>query len=64
MDDLTKHAEFCTDKSLTFPLLSDTTGAVSARFGADLSIPILGKFSDRQTFLIDSNGTIVGKWKE
>ena len=65
MDDLSKHTEFCSDKKLTFPLLSDKTGDVSASYGADLKIPILGRFSDRQTFLIEpSSGKIVGKWKE
>jgi peroxiredoxin Q/BCP len=57
-------AEFCTDKKLTFPLLSDATGEVSKSYGADLSIPFLGKFSDRQTFLINAKGVIVAKWKE
>jgi peroxiredoxin Q/BCP len=64
MDDLSKHTEFCSDKKLTFPLLSDKTGDVSASYGADLKIPILGRFSDRQTFLIEPSGKIVGKWKE
>ena len=49
----------------TFPLLSDTTGAVSASFGADLNIPIFGRFSDRQTFLINNkSGVVAAKWKE
>ena len=34
MDDLSKHTEFCSDKKLTFPLLSDKTGDVSASYGA------------------------------
>lgn len=33
MDSLEKHAEFCTAKSLTFPLLSDSKGSVSAAYG-------------------------------
>jgi len=64
MDDLSKHSEFCSDKKLTFPLLSDSTGDMSSSYGADLKIPIFGRFSDRQTFLIDPKGTIRGKWKE
>ncbi len=64
MDSLEKHSEFCTDKQLTFPLLSDATGTVSASYGADLSIPLLGKFSDRQTFLIDPKGVVRAKWLE
>ena len=64
MDPLEKHEEFCTAKGLAFKLLSDADGAVSASYGADLKIPILGKFSDRQTFLIDDKGVVVGHWLE
>ena len=64
MDSLEKHDEACSKGSLTFPLLSDNTGEVSKSYGADLSIPILGKFSDRQTFLVDESGTVVGHWLE
>ena len=64
MDPMEKHEEFCTAKGLGFKLLSDGDGAVSAKYGADLKIPILGKFSDRQTFLIDDKGTVVGHWLE
>ena len=64
MDPMEKHEEFCTAKGLGFKLLSDGDGAVSAAYGADLKIPILGKFSDRQTFLIDDKGTVVGHWLE
>ena len=64
MDALEKHEEFCTAKGLAFKLLSDGDGSVSASYGADLKIPILGKFSDRQTFLIDDKGTVVGHWLE
>lgn len=28
-----QHTEFCTKKGLTFPLLSDTSGAVSKAYG-------------------------------
>ncbi len=64
MDALEKHAEFCSDKKLTFPLLADVAGDVSKSYGADLSIPILGKFSDRQTFLIDPKGAVAARWLE
>merc|ERR1719183_3499720 len=50
--------------AITFPVLSDADGSVSAQYGAELSIPLLGKFSDRQTFLIDSAGTVKGHWLE
>jgi peroxiredoxin Q/BCP len=64
MDSMVKHEEFCSAKDLRFKLLSDNDGAVSAAYGADLKIPILGKFSDRQTFLIDGAGTVKGHWLE
>ena len=64
MDNMEKHEEFFTAKGLGFKLLSDGDGSVSASYGADLKIPILGKFSDRQTFLIDASGTIKGHWLE
>ena len=64
MDSLEKHAEFCKQKELAFRLLSDSDGSVSAAYGADLTIPLFGKFSDRQTFLIDKAGVIRAKWLE
>ena len=64
MDSLDKHGEFCSEKALTFPLLSDADGSVSASYGSDLNIPLFGKFSDRQTFLVDSKGVVQGRWLE
>ena len=65
MDSLEKHEEFCDSKGLkSFTLLSDNDGAVSEAYGADLKIPIFGRFSDRQTFLIKNDGTIVNHWLE
>ena len=65
MDSLDKHEEFCSSKGLkSFTLLSDNDGKVSEAYGADLKIPLLGRFSDRQTFLIKKDGTIIGHWLE
>mmetsp|Transcript_19747 Transcript_19747/g.62823 ORF Transcript_19747/g.62823 Transcript_19747/m.62823 type:complete len:260 (-) Transcript_19747:64-843(-) len=64
MDSLEKHAEACSKGGLTFPLLSDNDSSVSPAYGADLSIPILGRFSDRQTFLIGTDGVIKAHWLE
>lgn len=65
MDSLEKHEDFCAQKALgSFTLLSDGDGSVSEAYGADLKIPIFGRFSDRQTFLIKSDGTIVQHWLE
>ena len=65
MDSLEKHNEFCSDKGLkSFTLLSDNDGTVSEAYGADLKIPIFGRFSDRQTFLIKKDGTVAAHWLE
>lgn len=65
MDSLEKHDDFCAQKGLgSFTLLSDSNGSVSEAYGADLKIPIFGRFSDRQTFLIKRDGTIVQHWLE
>ena len=65
MDSLDKHEEFCSSKGLkSFTLLSDNDGKVSEAYGADLKIPLLGRFSDRQTFLIKKDGTVIGHWLE
>ena len=64
MDSVESHEGFCDEKGITFPLLSDEDGSVSREYGAALSIPVFGKFSDRQTFLIDSTGKVRGHWLE
>ena len=64
MDPVEKHDEFCDKGGLTFPVLSDSDGEVSKKYGAELSIPLLGKFSDRQTFLINSEGIVTAHWLE
>ena len=71
MDTLEKHTEAaakpasdCASKSLTFPLLSDGTGAVSKAYDAFLDLNFLGKYSDRQTFLVDPKGVVRAKWSE
>ena len=47
MDDLSKHTEFCSDKKLTFPLLSDKSGDVSASYGAGACLGTLWDLSCR-----------------
>ncbi len=51
------HAAFAVKYKLAFPLLSDTRGAVSARYGSIRDFGIL-KFAKRNTFLIDSDGKV------
>jgi thioredoxin-dependent peroxiredoxin len=52
-DDVKSHAEFCDSEGLRFPLLADTTGAVSKAYGSWMSF-----ISMRHTFIIDPNGIL------
>lgn len=52
-DDVDSHAEFCDSEGLKFPLLADTTGAVSKAYGS-----WIGFVSMRHTFIIDPEGTL------
>ncbi|AFY49741.1 Peroxiredoxin [Nostoc sp. PCC 7524] len=52
-DDIDSHAEFCDSEGLKFPLLADTTGAVSKAYGS-----WLGFLSSRHTFIIDPQGIL------
>ncbi|MBO3461672.1 peroxiredoxin [Aetokthonos hydrillicola Thurmond2011] len=52
-DDVDSHAEFCDSEGLKFPLLADTTGAVSKAYGSWMSF-----ISMRHTFIIDPQGTL------
>ncbi|MGB3757210.1 MAG: peroxiredoxin [Rivularia sp. (in: cyanobacteria)] len=52
-DDIDSHAEFCDSEGLKFPLLADTTGAVSKDYGSWLSF-----ISSRHSFIIDPDGIL------
>ncbi|MBW4624048.1 MAG: peroxiredoxin [Brasilonema octagenarum HA4186-MV1] len=52
-DDVDSHAEFCDSEGLKFPLLADTTGAVSKAYGS-----WLGFMSVRHSFIIDPQGIV------
>ncbi|ARV59261.1 peroxiredoxin [Nostocales cyanobacterium HT-58-2] len=52
-DDVDSHAEFCDSEGLKFPLLADTTGAVSKAYGSWMSF-----ISVRHSFIIDPNGIL------
>ena len=56
-DDPESHREFCSSEGLAFPLLSDPGGSVSARYGSWLP-----PFSQRHTFLIDTEGVLRQSW--
>lgn len=52
-DDVDSHAEFCDSEGLKFPLLADTTGAISKAYGSWMGI-----VSSRHTFIIDPQGIL------
>lgn len=58
VDPVDKHVEFKKSCGLDFVLLSDEGGKVSEAYGTALDIPFLGKFSNRQTYLISPGGTV------
>ena len=43
---------------LDFPLLSDQGGAVSGKYGSLLDFGFVGKFSNRQTYIISPDNKI------
>ncbi|MFQ3616349.1 MAG: peroxiredoxin [Cyanobacteriota bacterium] len=53
VDDVDSHRKFCDSEGLKFPLLADTTGAVSKAYGS-----WLGTMSLRHTYLIDPEGIL------
>mmetsp|Transcript_14128 Transcript_14128/g.18512 ORF Transcript_14128/g.18512 Transcript_14128/m.18512 type:complete len:220 (-) Transcript_14128:507-1166(-) len=59
VDTVDKHLDFGKKYGLEFTLLSDQGGVVSEKYGSVLSIPFLGKFSNRQTYIISPEGQIV-----
>ncbi len=53
VDSVDSHAEFCDSEGLKFPLLADTTGAVSIAYGS-----WMGAVSVRHSFIIDPQGIL------
>jgi peroxiredoxin Q/BCP len=60
VDSVEKNSEFCTAEQLDYTLLTDEDGQISKLYGSSLSIPGLGTFSNRQTYIIDPMGLV--KW--
>jgi peroxiredoxin Q/BCP len=57
VDDVASHQEFCTQESLSFKLLADTSASVSRAYGSVMKF--MGRtMSERNTFLIDPQGKI------
>lgn len=53
-----KHLNFEKSYGLQFPLLSDIGANVADAYGSKLEIPFMGKFANRLTFIIGSDGKI------
>ncbi len=53
VDSVDSHAEFCDSEGLKFPLLADTTGAVSKAYGSWMGVVAL-----RHTYVIDPTGNL------
>ena len=52
VDSVEKHLDFGKSYNLEFPLVSDKGGAVSNKYGSLLNLGPIGKFSNRQTYII------------
>ena len=58
VDSVSKHLDFSKKYGLDFPLLSDVNGVISNKYGSLLDLGFIGKFSNRQTYIISPNGKI------
>lgn len=58
-DSVDSHAAFGSRHALTYPLLSDSDGAVRAAFGVKKT---LGIMPGRETFVVDSDGVVRHKF--
>lgn len=63
VDDIESHRAFAKSLGLKFPLLADTDGKVSRRYGALNDFAIV-KFAKRHTFLIDPDGRIAKIYRD
>lgn len=58
VDSVDKHLDFGKKCQLEFPLLSDKDGLVSNKYGSLLNLGFVGKFSNRQTYIISPDSKI------
>lgn len=63
LDSVKSHETFCTKDSLSFKLLADPDHKVIDAYGVHVMFTPIGKFADRDTFLISPEGMIVKFWK-
>eukprot|EP01038_Epipyxis_sp_PR26KG_P006461 gene6461-8889_t len=58
VDTVDKHLDFKKKYGLDFTLLSDLNGVVSNKYGSLLDLGFIGKFSNRQTYIISPDSKI------
>ena len=58
VDSAEKHLDFAKTYNLEFPLASDAGGVVSAKYGSLLDLGFLGRYSNRQTYIINPEGKV------
>eukprot|EP00607_Mallomonas_marina_P001956 CAMPEP_0182428970 /NCGR_PEP_ID=MMETSP1167-20130531/25165_1 /TAXON_ID=2988 /ORGANISM="Mallomonas Sp, Strain CCMP3275" /LENGTH=187 /DNA_ID=CAMNT_0024612235 /DNA_START=158 /DNA_END=721 /DNA_ORIENTATION=- len=58
VDSVDKHLDFKNKYGLDFPLLSDQGGVISNKYGSLLDFGFIGKFSNRQTYVIGPDLTL------
>lgn len=58
VDSVDKHLDFKKTYGLDFPLLSDQGGVVSGKYGSLIDLGFIGKFSNRQTYIISPDSKI------
>lgn len=58
VDSVDKHLDFKKSYGLDFPLLSDKGGVVSGKYGSLIDLGFIGKFSNRQTYVISPESKV------
>lgn len=58
VDSVEKHLDFAKQYGLEFPLVSDVGGKVSSKYGSLIDLGFVGKFSNRQTYIIGPDQTV------
>jgi len=62
-DTLDSHRAFADRFDLPFPLVADTSGAITRAYGVPLGVDGNGMWPKRWTFLIGPDGVVVRKWE-
>jgi len=57
-DPVDKCIEFSEAYKLSFPLLSDKDGVLAKQYDSAISLPIVGTFANRKTFIINPKGEV------